>query len=73
MKIKDLIEGQMYGHLTYIQESTPHLYPSGQRHRYGMFRCDCGIIKEIKLQHVANGRIKACGCQQGKRDIGEVK
>lgn len=29
-------------------------------------KCDCGVVKNIKLGHVKNGSIKSCGCLRKK-------
>lgn len=29
---------------------------------YSLFKCDCGNIKEIRLENVANGKTFSCGC-----------
>jgi hypothetical protein len=35
---------------------------NGRRVKYGMFRCDCGVEKEIRHWGVTSGQTKSCGC-----------
>lgn len=40
---------------------------------YGLFLCDCGNTKEIRIDHVASKTTKACGCLSGKPTYGNLK
>lgn len=33
-----------------------------RRKQYVMCLCECGNIKELRLDHIKSGRIKSCGC-----------
>lgn len=35
---------------------------NGKKIKYGLFLCDCGIEKEIRLYNVVCGSTKSCGC-----------
>lgn len=48
------ITGERYGRLTAIGP--------GSKSRYWVFRCECGVEKEMQKCHVRKGRIKSCGC-----------
>lgn len=37
--------------------------------RYGLFKCECGTEKEIRLSHVASGATRSCGCASGKNKL----
>ena len=50
----DLI-GQKYGNLTVIGRA-----PNRGKHVYWQCKCDCGDIKEIRSQHLREGKIKTC-------------
>lgn len=56
------LTGKKFGKLTGIKYSR-----SIKRHSYWIFRCDCGKIKEIRLDDVKNGRIKSCKCSHKDR------
>lgn len=50
----DLI-GQKYGNLTVLERA-----PNRGQHVYWKCQCDCGDIKEIRSQHLREGKIKTC-------------
>lgn len=54
------ITGQRFSMLTAIK------YVGGRR---WLFRCDCGIQKEIDSRGVFSGRTKSCGCWQAKNRL----
>ena len=35
-----------------------------QGRHYGKFKCDCGNIKDIRIDYVTSGNNKACGCMR---------
>lgn len=49
---------ERFGRLTF-QEMRPGLRNGA---RYGVFRCDCGVLKEMSISNVALGKSKSCGC-----------
>jgi hypothetical protein len=58
MKKEDLL-GQRFGRLVVIGEAEP----IGKRKRTAwLCRCDCGIVKPIKAEHLKDGTTKSCGC-----------
>lgn len=59
MKSADMV-GQKYGRL--FVESFYKDSESGDY--FGVCRCDCGQIKNIRLPSLANGHTKSCGCLQ---------
>lgn len=54
--------GQTFNRLTFIEELEPHITSGGYKHRKGLFRCLCGINKEIQISSVINNIVKSCGC-----------
>ena len=69
MKLSDsLIVGGKYGRLTFLREGRLVKY-GYKKHRYGVFRCECGNVKEIRMDSVFHGRVKGCGCKAGRRDV----
>ena len=60
--------GEKINHLTLIKD----IGIKGGRH-WGLFQCDCGNIKEIRIDHVKSGNNKACGCQQYQATYGNTK
>lgn len=40
---------------------------SESRHASGLFRCQCGVLKTIRLQKVRAGTTKSCGCKRNSR------
>lgn len=50
--------GTVYNSLTFIAEPLPRVSP-----RYGLFQCECGVIKRIKISNVVTGNTKSCSCK----------
>lgn len=48
-----------FGRLTVVKEVAKQ-----KTHRRALFRCDCGVEKEIIIAGVRDGRVKSCGCLQ---------
>jgi len=50
------VTGQRFGHLVAL------IRVLGHKKSYWLFRCDCGIEKEIRLDGVRCGAVVSCGC-----------
>ena len=37
------------------------------KHDRALFKCVCGVEKEIRTSHVTTGNIKSCGCKRGEK------
>lgn len=48
--------GDKKNHLTLIAYGKTKNYI-----KYGMFRCDCGKVKMMRIKQVENGEVKSCG------------
>jgi hypothetical protein len=53
--------GKKYGNLTVLKDDLYIYYKSGKC-RKGLFKCDCGGIKEIRMSSVISGATSSCGC-----------
>lgn len=62
----DLI-GQKYGNLTVIGRA-----PNRGKHVYWQCKCDCGDIKEIRSQHLREGKIKTCTHCNANSIVGKI-
>ncbi|CUM85959.1 Uncharacterised protein [Dorea longicatena] len=58
----EMIKGDRFCRLVYLGESQKI-----KKHTYGMFRCDCGREKRIRIDGVSGGQIKSCGCLYHER------
>jgi len=56
------IVGQVFNRLTCIEETEPR-----EHRRRGMFRCECGNIKNIAFADVRSGHTQSCGCFHTER------
>ncbi|EAX3122608.1 AP2 domain-containing protein [Salmonella enterica] len=56
-----LHKGDRFSRLTFIEE-----LPSDKKHRRGLFSCDCGENKVMRLCGVINGSIRSCGRLQSE-------
>lgn len=54
--------GQKFNRLTFLEELDSVFQKNGNRKRYGLFRCDCGIEKRILIYSVTSGAIVSCTC-----------
>lgn len=55
----DQIAGKKFGHLLILREAARKL-----RHRRVVYRCDCGIEREVYLVCIVQGITKSCGCMR---------
>lgn len=53
--------GNKYGKLTVLKDDLYVYYKSGKCKK-GLFKCDCGSIKEIRMSSVLGGQTQSCGC-----------
>lgn len=58
-KLRSRHIGNKYGKLTIIEIGD--LTPDG-KHREMICQCDCGAIKEVRIDMLKSGNIKSCGC-----------
>lgn len=54
--------GDKFSRLTYITELESKYQKNGNRKRYGLFKCICGVEKRILIYSVTCGKIVSCGC-----------
>lgn len=59
--------GKVFGRLTVMEEVGRHVYPSGDTRRMFKCSCECGTIKNYKLNSLVNGNTKSCGCLQREK------
>lgn len=60
--------GDKFGRLVYLEDLGMVEYGTqGRVSRWGLFQCDCGNKKKIRIEHVSRGNIVACGCYQKQR------
>lgn len=63
MKKIEIVKGQRFGMLTVIEENPMVTLPSGQKVRSIKCKCDCEVIKDVKLVHLTKQKIVSCGCK----------
>lgn len=49
--------GKRYGRLVGVRKVKPR-----NKHTFWLWRCDCGVEKEISANHVKRGKTRSCGC-----------
>lgn len=59
---KEIVKGEKFNRLTIIEETEPHIYPSGEKRRKVICLCDCGSVKSYMINAVVGGYSKSCGC-----------
>lgn len=57
--------GSKLGSLTLIRRVEPPRFIR-KREAWGLFRCDCGREKQIRLASVTGGYSRSCGCASQK-------
>jgi hypothetical protein len=62
MKNTTNYSGQKFGSLTVLYQWVAERY-----RLYGYCRCDCGVEKKVRINHLVSGSIVSCGCVQVKR------
>ena len=58
---KDLTD-QRFGRLLVLHQGEPSLTPQGRKRRTWTCLCDCGTIKDIRVDALTSGRTLSCGC-----------
>jgi hypothetical protein len=56
--------GERFNRLTVIGSAL-----SRNGRTYWLCKCDCGTIKEVRVDHLRNGKTKSCGCFNGERIV----
>ena len=59
MKKPMIAAGDRFNSLTVVN---PCVRMDKWSNRYALFRCDCGVEKEMLAHPVKHGRVKSCGC-----------
>ena len=52
-------KGERYGRLTVVREAIKK-----GKYRWVMCRCDCGTVREFRIDYLNNGTSTSCGCRQ---------
>lgn len=61
--------GQKYGRLTVIEIADK----DGSGHVRALCCCECGNLKEVRVSHLAGGKVKSCGCLHGSRTAEQIE
>ena len=51
-----------FGRWEVLREGTPRFYKNGQKQRYFVCKCECGTVKEVRLNSLKQGTSRSCGC-----------
>lgn len=54
---KVITPGTKFNRLTFLSDAG-----SSKKHRYAIFKCECGTEKKIMIAHVRLGKTVSCGC-----------
>lgn len=54
-----IIDDERFGRLAFVRQVPRR---AKDKHLRGLWRCDCGVEKEIAISRVRNGYSKSCGC-----------
>jgi hypothetical protein len=60
------IKGQTFGRLTVIDRAPSRRVGKVSR-VFWTCRCECGVVREVRSDHMRMGLVRSCGCQEGKR------
>lgn len=60
------LDGKVFGRLTVIRQAESRV-SSGQKKRYVLVKCECGVEKEVRYTHLKQGRTVGCGCKNPGR------
>ena len=63
-----LVPGEKFNMLTVVRKA-----PKGIGGRRAVYRCDCGVEKNLAIKEVRRGKVLSCGCLRGEDvNIGET-
>lgn len=74
-RFADNLNGMRFGQLTVIGRGRDRIYISGEKPRirpYWICKCDCGVVKEVRVSHLKSGKTISCGCA-GRKHSAEAK
>ena len=60
-KLKIIEEGRKFHHLSFIKYIGSAGYANGKTVSIGLFKCSCGVEKELIVHNVTCGKTKSCG------------
>lgn len=60
--------------LTLLKQTNYRVTPSGSKRMMGLYKCHCGVEKEISVYNVKSGKTISCGCESIKqiRALGKI-
>lgn len=68
IKVKEDLMGRKFTRLTVIRQVEDYVSISGKtRNSKWLCKCDCGNVKEIRVDYLKNEQTKSCGCLQRER------
>lgn len=67
-KLRNLT-GQTFGDLTVIELAPPLIMPCGRKQTRWKCKCNCGNDTYVLATHLTRGKIRSCGCKQGKHGV----
>lgn len=63
--------GDRFGKWTVLEPAPDKVFPSGQRQKRWLCRCDCGNTGVVQHSNLVNGFSKTCGCSMMKDLTGQ--
>ena len=70
---KNIPIGTRFGMLVVIGDGDKFIAKCGKSYRGLLCQCDCGTIKNIRVNHLLRGAIKSCGCPRPRRVVNNKK
>lgn len=58
----EIKENEIHNRLKIIREVEPHYTSGGNKKRMVEVLCECGVVKNVRLEEVLSGGTKSCGC-----------
>lgn len=62
MKRLVIEQGRQYGKLTIVKEVEPIISPQGHLKRIFECKCECGVVKNVRLSLLSTNQTTSCGC-----------
>lgn len=66
--LEENISGKKFNRLTALEKKG-----QGKHGTMWLFECECGVQKEIRINHVKDGRVKSCGCFKSENNAEMIR
>ena len=68
-KYRENVTDKQFGKLIVLGDADSYIEPSGRQRRIVTAKCDCGDVKNYRLEDLRSGATQSCGCLRNEQII----